>query len=624
MTADWTGLMRAPSAPAAKESCKPGSIAPIVKAVVEPCGRAFHYKQFVPTASEAAAVANKAGDAADYAMKEALRTKLDRKGLDLDDFYALMGLEEFGWKSTEEQIKEKWKLISFICHPDKSSPETRAYGEKRFKAMQLAYATLTDKQKRIGYDSALPFDEKIPKESEGTTEETFYKVYGPVFERNGRFSVDRPVPELGDKDATSEQFNAFYDFWLGFKSWRDFTHLDEHKNDDGTDRYTRRENDRKNAKLRAGAKKAETARVRKMVEDGMSKDPRIKKEKDAIINEAKARKDKIKNDKLAAKQAVEDKIKAEQQAKEDAINAEKNAKDAIKKNASNHNKAKKKLKRMVSNGRAGQYEQKQVDLVLAGASHEQMAAIVEAMCLHMSGPDSPALTEAEIASAKSIFRAAVRTLQSDEDNAAEDAATAALEAEANKKKSEEQAATDLRTWTPKEEEVLEQAVIKYYRKRDWPLMTNLVNDVSDYLRTKKEVIHKAREISERLGGFEDEDEASSAAEPVAAAEVVAVVAAPVGVEWSAEQASAFEAALKSVPASTPKRMEVIAPLVKGKNKKECVMRFKFLKAQAQAAGGRDWVWGHDWDAVPCFPGNVKTEAEAFSLTQGAPVISEWY
>jgi len=153
--------------------------------------------------------------------------------------------------------------------------------------MQLAYKTLTDKKKRIGYDSQLPFNEKIPKAKEGTTEETFYKVYAPVFERNSRFSTIRPVPELGDEKTSDEDVSEFYSFWFGFKSWRDFTYLDEHKSDDSMDRYTRRENERKNLKLRAGKKKEEAARVRKLVDEAQKKDPRVARARAAAEEEKK-------------------------------------------------------------------------------------------------------------------------------------------------------------------------------------------------------------------------------------------------------------------------------------------------------------------------------------------------
>lgn len=636
---DWTGLLRLPVAPNAAEASKdPGCVAPLRATTVEPCGRAYHIKQFVPRKRGSSVLCEEDSDESEAEVREALREKLDRKGLDLEDYYALMGLDELGWKSTVEQINQQWKMISFICHPDKSTPETRPYAEKRFKAMQLAYSTLTDKQKRIGYDSALPFDEAIPKESEGTTEATFYKVYAPVFERNARFSsAPKPAPELGDSSSSYDYINGFYDYWLGFKSWRDFTYLDEHKNDDGTDRFTRRENDRKNQKLRAGKKREETARVRKLVEDAMKKDPRMKRQKEEAALEQKRRKEEIKEKKRRAKQEAEDKANAEAKAIEDAKAAEKAAKDAVKKKASGRNKMLKKLRRLVNSGRAGTYEQKQLEVVMAGATYEQLEELIAAMALHMDGPNPPPLSEEEVVAAKTLFRACLRSLQTDEENAAADA----LEAEAERKRLEElkaQAAKEQRHWTEEEVAVLEKAVVKHLR--DWPVQTDLVNDVSPFTRSKKEVIHKAKEIMDRQAAEKKEKEDKAAAAVAVAEEETktpAASAAPAATatekapqanagpadQWTSAQQKALEAALKKVGKDTPKRFEVIAPMVPGKTKMQCVQRFKLLRAQAKASGGRDWVWGHDWDAISCFPGSVQTEWEKESLAKGPPAISNW-
>lgn len=87
-----------------------------------------------------------------------------------------------------------------------------------------------DPQARVVYDSSIEFDESIPEPDEGTkSAKDFFRVYGKVFKRNERFSVVRPCPELGDMDTPWEQVAAFYRFWFGFKSWRDFSYLDEEK-----------------------------------------------------------------------------------------------------------------------------------------------------------------------------------------------------------------------------------------------------------------------------------------------------------------------------------------------------------------------------------------------------------
>jgi len=57
--------------------------------------------------------------------------------------------------------------------------------------------------------------------------ENFYEIFGPVFERNCRWSNDRDVPFLGDEWSTIDEVDKFYNFWYNFNSWREFSYLDE-------------------------------------------------------------------------------------------------------------------------------------------------------------------------------------------------------------------------------------------------------------------------------------------------------------------------------------------------------------------------------------------------------------
>lgn len=42
----------------------------------------------------------------------------------------------------------------------------------------------------------------------------FYETFGPVFERNGRWSIKKPAPMLGDDSTDIQTVNNFYAFWL--------------------------------------------------------------------------------------------------------------------------------------------------------------------------------------------------------------------------------------------------------------------------------------------------------------------------------------------------------------------------------------------------------------------------
>jgi len=119
--------------------------------------------------------------------------------------------------------------VSLICHPDKALPKDREFAEERFKCIQKALENLQDLSKKKKYESSRPFDDSIPAAGEGSTDKSFFKVYTKVFQSNARFSSITPVPTLGGADSSVEDVDNFYSFWLSFKSWREFSHLDEHK-----------------------------------------------------------------------------------------------------------------------------------------------------------------------------------------------------------------------------------------------------------------------------------------------------------------------------------------------------------------------------------------------------------
>ena len=66
------------------------------------------------------------------------------------------------------------------------------------------------------------------------------QVFGPAFRRNSRWSVQQPVPEVGNEAAPWEAVNAFYDFWFTFRSWREFPHPDEEDTEQAESREERR------------------------------------------------------------------------------------------------------------------------------------------------------------------------------------------------------------------------------------------------------------------------------------------------------------------------------------------------------------------------------------------------
>ena len=135
-----------------------------------------------------------------------IRSRLNDPRLDLDNCYQLLGFPDESFEITADDVKENYKVVTFLAHPDKAkmlSVEGRDFAERRFKAVLKAYQTLTDETKRKLFDSSLDFDDKIP--SDKVKPENFYKVFAPVFKRNARFSSVRPVPMLGDENTPFEE-----------------------------------------------------------------------------------------------------------------------------------------------------------------------------------------------------------------------------------------------------------------------------------------------------------------------------------------------------------------------------------------------------------------------------------
>ncbi|OAX81114.1 hypothetical protein ACJ72_04543 [Emergomyces africanus] len=267
------------------------------------------------------------------------RDAKDWKG---QDHYAVLGLSKHRYRATEEQIKRAHRKKVLRHHPDKkaASGDTDE-NDSFFKCIQKATEILLDPVRRRQFDSV---DELANVSPPGKKKGNFFKLWAPVFEAEARFSKIQPVPKLGDENSTKEEVEEFYNFWYNFDSWRSFEYEDEDVPDDNENRDHKRHVERKNANARRKKKTEDTARLRRLVDDALAADERIKKFRKA----ERANKDKRRIEKEAeAKRLAEEKEKArleeERQKKEaeEAAKAEKlegkKAKEAAK-NAAKKNK----------------------------------------------------------------------------------------------------------------------------------------------------------------------------------------------------------------------------------------------------------------------------------------------
>lgn len=263
-----------------------------------------------------------------YSSKSKKKSSAEAKQ---QDHYALLGLSHLRYLATEDQIRKSYREAALKHHPDKQAilllaEETEAAKqakkeeiENHFKAIQEAYEVLIDPIRRRVFDSTDEFDDEIPTEC---APQDFFKVFGPAFLRNGRWSVSQPVPLLGNDNTPYKEVDSFYDFWYSFKSWREFPHADEFDLEQAESRDHKRWMERQNAKLTEKARKEEYARIRMLVDNAYKRDPRIVRRKE----EEKAEKQRKKEAKVLAKKLQEE--EAARIAEEERLRKEEEEKSA--------------------------------------------------------------------------------------------------------------------------------------------------------------------------------------------------------------------------------------------------------------------------------------------------------
>lgn len=543
------------------------------------------------------------------------------------DHYALLGLSHLRYLATEDQIRKSYREAALRHHPDKQAAlllaeETEAAKqakkdeiESHFKAIQEAYEVLIDPVRRRIYDSTDEFDDEIPYEC---APQDFFKVFGPAFLRNGRWSVSQPVPTLGDDKTSLKEVDNFYNFWYGFKSWREFPHADEFDVEQAESRDHRRWMERQNAKLSEKARKEEYARIRTLVDNAYRRDPRILRRKE----EEKAEKLRKKEAKILAKKLQEEEAariaEEERQRKEEE---EKRAAEA----ALNQKKLKEREKKLLRKERTRlrtlatailsqhllDLTDDNVESLCSSLDKEQLRSL----CDQMEGKE--VLERAKLLTEALEFDHKLKDEKEDEKNSKQNGSVAMngqVAYSSNEKRE--------KPWTKEEIELLRKGMQKYPKgtSRRWEVISEYIGtkrSVEEILKATKTVLLQKPDTAKAFDSFlEKRKPAPTIASPLTTREEVQGLSnssaderqsfssenlpessnqsgnslssddgtAANGISsssdqdsWSVVQERALVQALKTFPKETNQRWERVAAAVPGKTVGQCKKKFALMK-----------------------------------------------
>ncbi|KAJ7946596.1 DnaJ-like subfamily C member 2 [Quillaja saponaria] len=542
------------------------------------------------------------------------------------DHYALLGLSHLRYLATEEQIRKSYRETALRYHPDKQAAlllaeETEVAKlakkdeiESHFKSIQEAYELLIDPVKRRLYDSTDEFDDEIPTDC---APQNFFKVFGPAFMRNGRWSVSQPVPYLGDENTSLKEVDNFYNFWYSFKSWREFPHADEFDLEQAESRDHKRWMERQNAKLTEKARKEENARIRTLVGNAYKRDPRILRRKEEERAEKQKKKEakflaKRLQDEEAARIAEEEKHRKEEEERlaAEASLLQKKAKEKDKKLL---RKERNRL-RTLSGPSLSQHlldlSEDDVESLCMSFGIEQMRSL----CENMEG--KVVLEQAKVLRDARRFK---KDLEDKKDEKTEQQngfvranGTGPLSSSEKKEK----------PWGKEEIELLRKGMLKYPKgtSRRWEVISEYIGterSVEEILKATKTVLLQKPDSSKAFDSFlEKRKPAQSIASPLSTREEEGV-STSLGSEssaaarmdnledssgkntnnqnsvnsvtengdsstseqdvWSAVQERALVQALKTFPKETSQRWERVSAAVPGKNVNQCKKKFSLLK-----------------------------------------------
>ncbi|XP_027368080.1 dnaJ homolog subfamily C member 2 [Abrus precatorius] len=532
------------------------------------------------------------------------------------DHYALLGLSHLRYLATEDQIRKSYRETALRFHPDKQAAlllaeeseaakqEKKDEIESHFKAIQEAYEVLIDPLKRRIYDSTDEFDDEIPTDC---APQDFFKVFGPAFMRNGRWSVNQPIPTLGDDNTPLKEVDNFYNFWYSFKSWREFPHTDEFDLEQAESRDHKRWMERQNAKLSEKARKEEYARIRTLVDNAYKRDPRILRRKE----EEKAEKQRKKEAKIMAKRLQEE--EAARIAEEERRRKEEEERQAAEA-ALQHKRVKEKEKKLLRKERTRLrtlsgpiLSQHLFDISNDDVEKLCMTLDIEqlrSLCENMEGRQV-LLEQAKVLRDALSCKKEVVDEKSDQQNVNGSIKANGSTSLTNTEKKE-------KPWNKEEIDLLRKGMQKYPKgtSRRWEVISEYIGtgrSVEEIMKATKTVLLQKPDSSKAFDAFLEKRKpgAQSIASPLTTREELEGTSSTTnnvedsdsksaenqnnttsanGVSsnseqdvWSAVQERALVQALKAFPKETSQRWERVAAAVPGKTVNQCKKKFAMMK-----------------------------------------------
>jgi len=553
---------------------------------------------------------------------------LSEKELKEIDYYTVISLP-CRPTITPDDVKKAYRKACLKYHPDKSG---RGEEDAVFLKVKTAFETLSTQKK--AYDSTeMPFDDSIPSEKTKSTVD-FFELWEPVFQRNLHFDsqllassnntkqstgkrnnrrssgssrnlknnkMKQIPPSLGDMSTSIEEVHEYYDYWIHFESWRDFSlqaarelETQEHL-DNAESRYEKRwfqkEIDRHAKKL----KQQEVARITLLVERSMSVDPRLIQERKRLIEEKEKKQRERKQEILDKKQEEEDARLAQQQRVEEEKKRKSEEKMVREKEKKILRKTKQAFKRYVSHA-LEELERKEyaledeVDLICGELNRLKLTKFNNQLD-SKSALEVVAIVKTRAKDIQNGVEECEQSMNCDNGTTNGISNKEVIRSQETKKSSSSIGESNFTKkkvpFTKEELSALSKALKKFPPggANRWDQISNYINNVCrpENPRTKEdciEIFNKINKTGKSLQNGNKSHVATKLSEPI----TTSTSAVDASDAWTSEQVQQLQMGLQMYPSSIEKneRWSSIANEVTGKSKKECVARFKVIRNALKA------------------------------------------